>query len=96
MPHPGMLTGEAARIEWVELTLRCDATLTVGNYNGNASEWMKPGFEGKAHMSGFPNPDQCVAAYRYLVGTVVAPSLESLIAEVTSKLAAAQVQATQR
>jgi hypothetical protein len=92
-PHPGLLTGEPARIDWVELELRCDATITVGAYGGQASEWMKPGFSGKAHMSGMPNPEQTRAAYLYLQDTVVAPSLEALIVEVSQKLVAAQLAA---
>lgn len=77
-------------IEWLELTLRCDATLTVGQYGGNPTEWMKPGAEGKLHLNGMPTPEQLVAAYDYLQNHVIGPSLTQTITFLQQKLLEAQ------
>lgn len=53
------------QIEWVELTLKVDATLTAGTYGGQPSEWIKPGAEIKMHMHGVPDPAQMATAYNY-------------------------------
>lgn len=87
MTTPGALNPEQPiQIDWLELTLRCDATLTVGQYGGQASEWMKPGAEGKLHMSGMPTPEQLVAAYDYLQNYVIGPSLTQTITFLQQKL----------
>lgn len=72
-------------IEWVELSLRVDATLTVGEYGGQPSEWMKPGAEGKVHMLGAPNPEQVKAVYSYLLNDVIGPSVADTIAHLQDK-----------
>lgn len=75
-----------SHIEWTELTLRCDATLTVGNYQGQATEWMKPGAEGKVHMTGRPDVAQIGAAYDYLQNDVINRALVQVIEHLHEQL----------
>jgi hypothetical protein len=77
-----------AAIEWVELELKLDATITVGSYvpNPEPKEWIKPGCAGKVHFRGMPDEDQIKAAYQYLQAYMIAPALEEVIVHVQSQL----------
>jgi hypothetical protein len=86
--QPPVASGAPIQIEWTELTLRVDATITVGRYNGEAQDWMKPGSEIKTHMSGMPNEEQTRAAYGYMMaqlneqlGNVIAQIQQQLVAK---------------
>ena len=74
------------QIEFVELTVRVDATMTVGTYGEKPSEWMKTGAEGKAHMRGIPAPDQIQTAYNYIQATMLEPALAQMIGTIHEKL----------
>lgn len=74
-----------ANIEWVELTLRVDATITVGTYGGQGTDWMKPGTEMKSHMPGMPNVEQTNAAYQYMYAAIN-QSLGQVIAALQQQL----------
>ena len=74
-------------IEWVELTLRLDATITVGGDGGEPQQWLKPGAEGKIRMRGLPTAEQLTNGYRYIQGGILAPALEEVIVQIQQKLA---------
>lgn len=76
----------SGEIEWVELTVRVDATLTVGTYGGEPSEWMKPGAEGKVHMRGIPAPEQIQTAYNYIQSTMLEPAMTQVLSTIHEKL----------
>ena len=77
-----------ASIEWVELELSLNATLTVGSYQPGPepTEWIKPGCSGKVHFRGMPDADQLRAAANYLQAYTIAPALEEVIVQVQAKL----------
>jgi hypothetical protein len=76
-----------AEIEWVELELKLDATITVGAYQGpEPTEWMKPGCGGKVHFRGMPDEEQLRAAYGYLQAYMIAPALEEVIVQIQNRL----------
>lgn len=77
-----------AEIEWVELELKLDATITVGSYQPGPepTEWIKPGCSGKVHFRGMPDEEQLRAASNYLQGFMIAPALEEVIVQVQAKL----------
>ena len=68
-------------VEWVELRIRMDATLTVSVDSSNPTEWIKPGAEGAIRFRGpnLPEPDQLRAASQYLQTYQLAPALEDVI-----------------
>lgn len=74
-------------IEWVELTLRLDATITVETAGGGASEWIKPGAEGRIRMRGVPTGGQLSDGYRYIQQGILAPALEEVIVQIQQRLA---------
>ena len=82
-----LVSGAPIAIEWTELTLRVDATITVGSYGGNATDWMKPGSEIKTHMAGMPNQEQTAAAYAYMM-TQLNEQLGLVIAQIQQQLVA--------
>ena len=73
-------------IEWVELTLKLDATITVQTAGGGASEWIKPGAEGKIRMRGVPDLEQLQNGYRYIQVGILAPALEEVIVQIQERL----------
>jgi len=77
-----------AAIEWMELELRLDATITVGSYQPGPepTEWIKPGCAGKIHFRGMPDENQLRAAYQYLQSYTIAPALEEVISQVQGQL----------
>jgi hypothetical protein len=68
-------------VESVRLTIRMDATLTVGADGANPTEWIKPGVEGSITFRGpsGPNEDQLRAASQYIQSDMIAPALEDVI-----------------
>jgi hypothetical protein len=74
------------QIEFVELTVRVDATMTVGTYGEKPSEWMKTGAEGKVHMNGIPVPEQIQTAYNYIQVTMLEPAMTQMINTIHEKL----------
>jgi hypothetical protein len=77
-----------AELEWVELSLKLDATITVGAYSSSnePTEWMKPGAAGKVHFSGMPDDHQIKAAYSYIQNNIIAPALEEVIVAINHRL----------
>lgn len=54
-------------IDKVTLTLRLDATITVYDSAGNATDWIKPGSEaGVTWKGGIPSEPEVKLAYDYL------------------------------
>ena len=75
-----------AQIEWVELKLRLDATITVGGVGGSPTEWMKPGAEGAIRWRGQPGEEELVRGYLYIQEKMLKPMLEDVIVELRKRL----------
>ena len=75
-------------VEWVELRIRMDATLTVSTDAANPTEWIKPGAEGAIRLRGpnLPEPEQLRAAAQYLQIYQLAPALEDVIALIQERV----------
>ena len=80
------MTAPDGAIEWVEISLKLDATITVGGSGGEPQEWLKPGAAGKVRMSGLPDAKQLTDAYRYIQQGIVAPALEEVIVAIQQKM----------
>lgn len=76
------------QIEFVELRIKMDATLTVQTASAQPTEWIKPGVEAAIRWRGpeAPAEMQLRAGAQFLQGTMIAPHLEELIVMVSDGL----------
>ena len=73
-------------VEKVELRLRMDATVTVYDAAGQASDWLKPGSEGAVTWrGGIPAEDEIKLAYQYLHARN-AQALEEVLVAIRKRL----------
>ncbi len=80
---------ELGDVESVELKLKLDATITVTS-NGQPSEWIKPGVEGKIVWRRVPTESETVAGYVYIQEKMLQPMLEDLVVQYRNQLAEAR------
>ena len=72
MPEP--------EVERFELRLRLDATITVYDGAGQATDWLKPGAEAAVHWrGGIPSEAEVQLGYQHLQHTVLGPVLEEMV-----------------
>lgn len=69
----------------MSLTLRLDATITVYDSTGQATDWLKPGTEAKATWSGVPSEQEVVLRYRDL-NQMISVTLEDIIATARKRI----------
>ena len=75
----------AAPIEYFELRMKLDTTLTI-----NGDSWMKPGIEGAIRFKRLPTDEQLRDATTYLQFAVIDPAIQELIGLLSQQLAEAR------
>lgn len=77
MPEP--------EIERFKLTLRMDATITVYDASGQATDWLKPGAEASCSWRGVPSETELALRYRDL-SEVASSVLEDVLVNSRKRL----------
>jgi hypothetical protein len=72
-------------IEFFELRMRLDTTLTV-----NGDNWMKPGIEGAVRWKRLPTEDELKDATAYIQFAVIDPAIQQMIGLLSEQLAEAR------
>lgn len=72
-------------IEKFELRLRMDATITVYDGTGQATDWLKPGSEAGMTWKGMPTQEEVALRYEDLAA-VASATLESVIISARARL----------
>jgi hypothetical protein len=74
-------------VEHFELTLRLDATVTVFDGAGQATDWLKPGAETKVRWrGGVPSEAEIRLGYQHMQHTVLAPMVEEIVVQLRARL----------
>ena len=76
---------EPVQVQRMELRLRMDATVTVYDATGQATDWLKPGSEAAVWWNGVPTEAEVVLRYEDL-SKVTSLVLEQVIVEVRKRL----------
>jgi hypothetical protein len=72
-------------IEFFELRMKLDTTLTV-----NDSNWMKPGIEGAVRWKRLPTEDELKDATAWIQFAVIDPAIQQMIGLLSEQLAEAR------
>ena len=74
-------------VEKFELRLRLDATVTVFDGAGQATDWLKPGAEtAVTWRGGIPSQVEIQLGFKHMQHTVLAPVLEEVIVQLRARL----------
>jgi predicted nucleic acid-binding OB-fold protein len=76
---------EPVCVERMELRLRMDATVTVYDAAGQATDWLKPGSEAAVWWNGVPDQKELILRYNDLA-EVAKATLQDVIVQVRKRL----------
>ena len=80
---------EPVRVVKMALTIKMDATVTVYDAGGQATDWLKPGSEAGCTWNGVPTQEELMLRFNDLT-MITSATLESVLVEVRKRLDAAR------
>jgi len=89
MPAPDNPWETPVHVERMELRLRMDATITIHDDLGRATDWLKPGTEAAVFWNGVPTQEELILRYNDLT-EVTKALLQDVIESARKRLDAAR------
>lgn len=72
----------------MKVTVKVDATVTLYDSVGNATDWLKPGVESSMKWNGVPDESQIRSAVTFMRDHVLNPTIDDVLTSVTERTAA--------